>query len=829
METHSNVLLHVGEQEEFVREAVTAADIGTSVESVETVSAAITLLETEPVTGIVLEAERADEPALDLLDSAATEGPHVPGLVLTSDRSLGAEMIEAGASDVFVRGGSPAEVTVLGQRLTNIISQWESLSEYAAALSDTALLLDDEGRIVTATLGSQQVFADDTAEQIVGKQLSALVSEEDTERTRRLFGEFVTEADTRERIGVSFELADGTNVPGEILLTRLSTPSGGSFVVATIRDTLRQARGETTPLVDLLLNTLDDVFYLLDADGNLVRWNESLSEVTGYEDDEIAELGPVGLFAEEDRERIAETITEVVETGSGSVEAEMLTKDGERVPFEYTGVALTDATGTTRGIVGIGRNVAEQRQRERDLQQYETIIEVLADPVYAVDSEGRYTYVNDAFVEHTGYSRAELLGSHVSKVLPDEEIQRGREVIRELLTAEEGQSRTWEMTRVTADGEQIETENHTALLPPGEDGQYRGSVGVIRDISERKERERKLRREHDRLRSVFDAAPYPFVHVGYEEEEPIVLNVNDNFEAVFGYGEELLGETLDSHIVPESEFAEVDEFNERMRAEEAISAEVTRETEDGSEREFLFRSATLSRADGTVEALCAYVDITERKEREEELRLKTRAIDEAPIGITIHDASTPEGPITYVNDGFETVTGYGPDAIEGSRLSVLAGAETDEADVSELSAAFAERRPTSLAMLLYDDDGQPFWGRISVAPVSDEEGTTTHFVGFLQDVTTIKEHEQEVARRLEEFGELLAEDLRVPVQQAQSEIDAAANGESTAELSAASRSLERVDDLIDDLVTVHTRTVTSREISDSLSTLSAGTTTGEDP
>lgn len=940
MTIYGDALLHLGVEEEFVNEAVADSSLTLSVQSVETLSAARSLLEQTPVAGIVAEADLPDGSGLELLEMNTGRAVSEPTVILTRDHAVQSEAIEAGAADVYARTDGSGDPTVLGRRLTNVFGHRKLFAEHAGNSSGTTLLLDSKGRVITATIGSGSIFETETETELVGSTISSLVAEEDGDRVVDQFEQLLADDIERKKVNTTIRRETGALVPANI--TFRSVPSSGTekSILATVADVLRKPNTDqhAAPSVDLLLDEIDDVFYMLDRDNNLIRWNDHLSEVTGYTDEELAEKGALELFVEDDRDSVAAAISEIFESGSGGVEAEMLTKDGERIPFDYTGVALSDPEGATRWIVGVGRDISERKRRERELGRYETIINVLADPVYALDADGRYTCVNDAFVEHTGYDRSEIIGSHVSKVLPDDEIERGRDVIRELLSDDDRRSTTWEMDRLTADETMIPTENHTALLPLDEDGSFRGSAGVIRDISERKRRERELQRERDRLSSVFDAAPYPFVHVTFENGDPVPLRINDAFESKFGVSaEEVLGSSIDPHLVPESERSEAREMNEKMRAGEAVSREVTRLAADGTEREFLFKSETVTNQDGSVEWLGAYIDITERKrrielleqlrqnvtdvvwmtdpekdsmdfvseayeevwgrsaeslrteprsfvdaihpedrervtqalevqqtdpqqyeetyrvqrpdgetrwvhdrssgvfedgelkrvigvatditerrERERELRLKNRAMDEAPIGITIHEIRDSGYPVTYANDGFGELTGYEPTAVEGSQLSMLTGVETDDSQVTELRAAFSEKRSASLVILLYQADGMPFWGRVSLAPVTDEDGETTHFVGFLQDVTTIKEHEQEVARRLEEFGELLAEDLRVPVQQAQSEISSATSEDGGSDLEAAGRSLERVEDLIDDFVTVHTRSVTSREVGDRL-------------
>ena len=144
------------------------------------------------------------------------------------------------------------------------------------------------------------------------------------------------------------------------------------------------------------------------------------------------------------------------------------------------------------------REDGDRTARKEELERYETIIDALGDPVYVLDSAGRYTYVNDAFVEETGYEREEILGRHVSVVLPKESLERGEAVVRSLLDDDRNRA-TLEMERVTADGETVHVENHIALLPPDEEGRFQGTAGIIRNIEEREARKRELKRQNDRL------------------------------------------------------------------------------------------------------------------------------------------------------------------------------------------------------------------------------------------------------------------------------------------------------------------------------------------
>ena len=126
---------------------------------------------------------------------------------------------------------------------------------------------------------------------------------------------------------------------------------------------LRQERS----FVDQSLDTIRDAFYVIEPDGTLRRWNERLCEVTGFTDAEIREMDALDLFPADHHERVERTITRTLETGSETVEADILTADDDRVPHEFVGARLTAADDEVFGIVGIGRDVSDRRERERKL------------------------------------------------------------------------------------------------------------------------------------------------------------------------------------------------------------------------------------------------------------------------------------------------------------------------------------------------------------------------------------------------------------------------------------------------------------------------------
>lgn len=262
----------------------------------------------------------------------------------------------------------------------------------------------------------------------------------------------------------------------------------------------RQEAEETQQRLREIAENVTDCVWLFDRD-----WEETVF-VSGYEDvwgrpKEALEEDPRDFFSSvhpDDRDFVRESVGRVLDGQPTDIEYRIL-KDDETRWVRVKRQPVFDDNGAVVRIAGFTRDVTDRKERERGLERYETIVEALGDPIYAVDADGCYSFVNEAFVEETGYGRKEILGRHVSTILPETNVERGRTIVRELLSADDKRTATWEMTRVTADGERIPSENHLALLPPSEDGEFRGTAGVVRDITERKETEEELRRHNEHL------------------------------------------------------------------------------------------------------------------------------------------------------------------------------------------------------------------------------------------------------------------------------------------------------------------------------------------
>ena len=159
---------------------------------------------------------------------------------------------------------------------------------------------------------------------------------------------------------------------------------------------------------------------------------------------------------------------------------------------------------------------------------------------------------------------------------------------------------------------------------------------------ERVRAEAGLRDERDRLSALFENIPDAVVSFEMTPAGPIVRQVNEAFEETFGYeAATLADENLDEFLTPETGAVRDDatQLNERLRAGENVRHEGRRETSSGV-RDFLMYVVPLELGTENVAGYAIYSDITERKERERELRRQNERLDEF-ASVVSHDLRNP--------------------------------------------------------------------------------------------------------------------------------------------------------------------------------------------
>ncbi|HZL06640.1 MAG TPA: PAS domain S-box protein, partial [Coriobacteriia bacterium] len=275
----------------------------------------------------------------------------------------------------------------------------------------------------------------------------------------------------------------------------------GAYVV---QERLRLAAltiGESEKGYRTVLETMRDVFYRADLDGDLVLASASFAGLFGYESVEDA-LGinvARDLYVDpSDRDALLTRL----EADGEVVDYEILVHrlDGSVIQGSTTSHFYTDEHGVVRGVEGVMRDITERKRAEEELRFTTFIVERAADLVSWRTADGVFKYANRMARETLGYSLDELRTMRIHDIDADFPAERWAERLRELKRAG---SLTFETRYRTKDGSIIPMEITSMYL------EYNGEVydvAFARDITERKRAEKALAESEERSRLLLQSA-----------------------------------------------------------------------------------------------------------------------------------------------------------------------------------------------------------------------------------------------------------------------------------------------------------------------------------
>ncbi len=204
---------------------------------------------------------------------------------------------------------------------------------------------------------------------------------------------------------------------------------GLSIFVRDISERKRneQAITDARELADKLIDSLPGVFYFYDETGRFIRWNKQLEEVTGYSAAEIANMHPVQLFPDREKEYITQRIATVFEKGFNDAEACFLSKSGKETPYYFKAV-LVKYNGASC-LLGTGIDITERKKAEQRLktseQKYKLLFESNPLPMWMLSlPDYRIIEVNNATLSQYGYTREEFLQLDIFQLRPDDDVEK---------------------------------------------------------------------------------------------------------------------------------------------------------------------------------------------------------------------------------------------------------------------------------------------------------------------------------------------------------------------------------------------------------------------
>jgi len=248
----------------------------------------------------------------------------------------------------------------------------------------------------------------------------------------------------------------------------------------------------------------DYAICMLDPAGHVASWNTGARRIKGYEADEIIGRHFSVFHTEGDRSAGLPATALATAERHGKFEGEdwRVRKDGTRFWAHVVIDPIRSASGELLGFAKITRDLTARRAAEQALretqEEFELLVQSVTDyAIYMLDAGGHVSTWNPGVRRIKGYERAEIVGEHFSRFYTAEDRAAG-EPERALETAARDGRFEKEGWRVRKDGSRFWA---NVVIDPirGNDGQIRGFAKITRDITERRDNERKLAQAREAL------------------------------------------------------------------------------------------------------------------------------------------------------------------------------------------------------------------------------------------------------------------------------------------------------------------------------------------
>jgi diguanylate cyclase (GGDEF)-like protein/PAS domain S-box-containing protein len=393
-------------------------------------------------------------------------------------------------------------------------------------------LLDGTGTVLWASPGLEEMLGW-KPDEVLGTSAFDLVHPDDLTAALTRFAETMA-PEQPDPIELRIAHADGRWMPIEVAAALWPSADGELGLVISLRDIswrvdAERALRQNEERFRALVQHSHDGVVVLDPETGVTYASPALEQLFGRTGHEMIGMSGLELVHPDDTEETAAKLTAIIETpeARASLRVRVQHASGDWVWVECTAVNLLD-NEAVEGIVINIRDVTEHTAAEQAVRESEELFRSLSQSsptgVFQMLPNGECTYVNERFLEITGYAREDLLGLGWHRLIHPED----RDAIDGIDDFEQlyGEPLQLELRVVRSDGSTRWAAIHTGPMFDA-DGGFSGAVGTFEDVTERME----ATRDTQRLTDIFEATQDL---VAIADDQADLLYLNRSARAFFG-------------------------------------------------------------------------------------------------------------------------------------------------------------------------------------------------------------------------------------------------------------------------------------------------------
>jgi PAS domain S-box-containing protein len=497
----------------------------------------------------------------------------------------------------------------------------EELRQMFESVTDGISVIDLNGVITRVNQRTVKMHGFSSRDEVVGKSALELIAPRDHERVKTNMRKALKRG-TIEVVEYTLLRADGSEFPGELSTSVLRDAAGNLVGHITIARDITERKQAEEELADeatwrrILVDQSRDGIVILDENGKVYEANRQFAEMLGYTPEEVDQLYVWDWEYLYPRERVLEMIRTVDEAGD-HFETQHRRKDG----------TVYDVEISTNGAVVAGkklvfcvcRDVTERKRAEEALleaeEKYKNFVEATSDMLWESDEMGTFTFVSPRIKDILGYEVDEVVGKkRTLDFAPEEEKRKWLPRFKEV-NAKKVPFFGFEITHIHKNGSPVVLETSGAPFLDSA-GNFKGFVGINKNITERKQAEEALRESQKFSSSLLENSPNSIFVVNPDTS---VKYVNPAFEKLTGFTlAEIIGRKAPYPWWPKEQQSEtIAQLKNSMLTGGRRSEKVFRKK--NGERFFVeLSSAPIVHKGKLFYFLINWLDITGRKRAEEE-------------------------------------------------------------------------------------------------------------------------------------------------------------------------------------------------------------------